>query len=220
VLTHRDDDWGRLMTKKVLFALALLISVPLLVDQGISERGERHSEMVRKYERYCLDAPCTADFNGDGRQGLLMIDREKPPAPGYDSWLVVVEDGRELLRLPHWFIDGSFRTHIAIRNDSGGDRLLVFDGTHAPTDSSTPPTRLVFAWNGQRIVDTPPTEIDRDIFLALATRDDSGTFNAWTLYEFIGFPVLICYYLLLAGIVGWLTLRRKLKVRRAIGDLQ
>lgn len=202
-----------------LLALAVLVLVPLFIDRVIAKRGERHSEIIRKYERYCIDAPCEVDFDGDGKPGLLMLDREKPPAPKYDSWLVVNEGGRELLRLPHWDIDGSFRTHIAIRNDSGRDRLLVFDGTHAPPDSSNPPTRLVLAWDGHQIVSVSPTDIDREIWLALASRDDSGTFNNWILYDFIRLPVLICYYLLLASSVGWLMLRRNFVARRVTKNL-
>jgi hypothetical protein len=208
------------MPKKIwLFVLALLIIVPLLVERGLSQRGERHNEMVSKYERYCLETPCEADFNGNGKKDLLIVDRKTPPSPGFDSWLVATEDGRELLRLPHWFKDGSFRTHIAIRNESGGDRLLVFDGTHMLPGSSSAPASLVFAWNGQQMVNAQPTDLDHDILTALATRDDSGTFHYWILYEFVRLPVLAVYYLLLAGITTWLAFRRTLDDRRVLKNL-
>lgn len=208
------------MSNRVLLFVALLVALaPPIIDKAVSARGERYDALIKQHELFCLERPCPVDFDGDGQEGLLMIDRKTSPAAGYDSWLVVVDNGRELLRLPHWFMDGSYRTHVAIRNDPTGARLIIFDGTHAPPGSSAPPTRTVFAWNGTRLAEVPHTDSDHEILSALAARDDSGTFNDWVLYDFIRVPFLICYYILLAALASWLLYRRKNNPRSIIKNL-
>jgi len=207
------------MSNRWLFACAFLLALlPLFVDQAITRRGAHYDDLIGRYERFCLDKPCEVDFDGDGRPGLLSVERQSPPRAGYDSWLVASDGGRELLRLPHWYSDGTFRTHVAIWNNAAETHLVLYDGAHAPPDSA-PPTETVFVWDGRQLVERQPSAFDREILSALAARDDAGTFNHWVMYDFMRLPALAVYYLLLVGAVWWLALRHRRHPRGVINHL-
>ena len=79
--------------------LSLLIILPLVVDNRISARDRYYTELLRDHE--CIDEICTVDFDADGILGRVFIDRSSSTAP-HQYWLVVKENGKELLRLPFW----------------------------------------------------------------------------------------------------------------------
>jgi len=182
---------------------ALLIGVPLLIDHWLSERDRRQDlrddELEREYE---CEPPnkCVADFNGDG-----ISDRLDVAMGGrFYGWLVAFNGEQEILRLPYDHTDGTFRTHTAIRNESGKSRLLVYDGA-----SHRPPLKAVFAWNCERLVEVSPSNLDREILTAMAAHDDTGGWNERAVFRPI-FRIarLIIYYILLTIVIGVVLYKR------------
>jgi hypothetical protein len=98
---------------------------------------------------------------------------------------------------------------VAIRNEIGGARLLIFDHTIEGT-----PIRQVFSWDGKQMVQVLPSAADQEILAALGARDDAGSWNKWVFFRSLRLPVLAGYYVLLAGIVGSLIILRKIQTTR------
>ena len=181
----------------------LLVGVPLSVDRWLSKKDAHYDEVVSKYE--CDADVCEADFNGDGTPGHL--ERSKASLTTQERWLVAVDNGQDLLRLPYEHIDGSLRTHAAIRNESGKARLLIFDGTKGGA-----PVQAVFEWDGQKMAQVTPSDVDHQILSAIAARDDAGTWTDWGLYRAFSLPLLLSYYSLLIGIVIGVLLRHRFRL--------
>ncbi len=180
---------------KILIVLLLL--APLLVDFWLSARDKHYSAVLQAQE--CDPDFCEGDFDGDGRLEQLVVDRTSPPAsPYYDSWLVAVDDNRELFRLPRRYMDNTARTHVAVDSGSGKARLVVYDGGNRDA-----PVRAVFTWNGSKLVEESPSEDDLTVLAAMSARDDAGTFNTWVLYRVARTPALVCYYLIVVAFVVW-----------------
>jgi hypothetical protein len=199
------------MPSSLFIVLLLFILTPLVIYCRLSAKDERYTQAITKYE--CVQDNCAADFDGDGRTGNLLIDRTSPPPSGSYSarqaWLVVKDSDRELLRLPFSYADSTLRTHVAIRNEIGGARLLIFDHT-----TEGKPIRQVFAWDGKQMVHVESSTADQEILAALSARDDAGNWNDWALYRSLKIPILVSYYVLLAGIVGlFIILRHRRKVQ-------
>jgi hypothetical protein len=195
----------KLMRVAQMAILLLFILAPLVIYSRLSSKDERYTQTITKYE--CVQDNCVADFDGDGRTGNLLIDRTSPPPSGsysaHQAWLVVNDSHRELLRLPFSYADSTLRTHVAIRNEIGGARLLIFDHT-----TEGKPVRQVFAWDGKQMVQVDPSAADQEILAALSARDDAGSWNDWALYRSLILPILVGYYVLLAGIVGLFSILR------------
>lgn len=190
--------------RRFLYILALLLVVaPLVIHQLISAEDTHFDELVNQYE--CHGEKCEADFNGDGIAGYVEQTMDDAAAPS-NRLLVVVDNNQELLRLPYRYIDGTSRTHVAIRNDSGKARLLIFDGT----DDTKGRVKTVYAWNGEKMTSASPRDIDNEILAAMAARDDAGSWNNWALYRAFALPLLIGYYLLVIGFVIGFILRPRL----------
>jgi hypothetical protein len=183
--------------KAPIVTLAILIASPLLLAGWLSAVDRRYDKLIASYE--CTRDVCEADFDGDGILGRLVIERPTQS----ESWVVVIDGDRELLRLPREFIDYTFRTHVAIRMEPGGSRLLVFDGTGSER------VRAVFVWNGQGMSQATPSIEDREILSAMAARDDAGTWSFWGIYRFLSLPFLIVYYLLMTTILIFIMVRRR-----------
>lgn len=190
----------------LLLAGVVLIVVPLAIDHTISARLARYDVLTLQYE--CNPPRCAADFDGDGISGILSIDSQAaPPAESYSAWqrwLVVVDSGNELLRIPFRYADGSLRTHAGIRPAEGGSRLIIFDH-----DADGTPVRQVFGWNGRNIVQVTPTHDDLQILSALAAHDDAGTAMQWALYRSVKIPALLLYCILLLSIGAYILFRKR-----------
>lgn len=195
-------------TKRVALTLlgVVLIGLPLLFDSWLAAKIAHYSEVDLKYECHYEKSACEADFNNNGTIDPLVRDQTTTPAPNFDSWLVITDGSSELLRLPCRYIDNTLKTHIAAQKSSaGGARLLVFDGVQQ-NNIPTSIIKTVFAWDGQRMVEVPLSDNDKEILSAMAAHDDAGTFAYWSLYTVFRWPVLIVYGLLL--IVGAMLCRR------------
>ncbi|MDQ2973927.1 MAG: hypothetical protein M3R69_00790 [Acidobacteriota bacterium] len=175
-------------------AALLIVGVPLLAQRWLAARDTHYDETVNAYE--CQREMCQADFNGDG---IIGVVEQKDVDPGKPSnrVLTVMDDGQEMLQLPYSYVDGTLRTHAAIRTEAGKARLLIFDGTKGKTGV----VRTVFAWNGQKLSETAPSIDDLTILNAMAARDDAGTWSEWALFRAFSVPLLIGYYLLLLGVL-------------------
>jgi hypothetical protein len=204
----------KLIRFALVIVLLLFMLTPFLIYSRLASKDAGYSQTIAKYE--CAEDNCAADFDGDGRAGNLLIDRtSSPPSGRYlarQAWLVVNDSHRELLRLPFSYADSTLRTHVAIRNEMAGARLLIFDHT-----IEGKPIRQVFAWNGEQMVQVQSSAADQEILAALGARDDTGSWNDWALYRFLGVPILAGYYVSLAGILGSLIIVRH---RRKIQNLK
>ncbi len=181
----------------------LLVIVPLAIYELISARDTHFDEVVNQYE--CHGEKCEADFDGDGIAGYVEQTMDDSAAPS-NRLLVVFDNNQELLRLPYRYIDGTFRTHVAIRNDSGKARLLIFDVSF----TTKRPVKTVYAWNGQKMVEVPPRDMDGEILAAMAARDDAGSWNNWAFFRAFALLILIGYYLLIIGILIGFVVRPRL----------
>src|SRR5882672_9943786 len=132
-------------------SLAFLILIPGLVVFSFGYRLHRYHSLLEKYE--CKRDLCEADFDGDGVLGTLSIDRTSPAAK-FDSWWVVTDSGKELLREPRRSIDNSLKTHAAIIDDRGKARLIIYDHIF----DHNPPRSLVFVFDGKTMVQNGPSE--------------------------------------------------------------
>ena len=125
---------------------------------------------------------------------------------------VVFDAGRKILRLPYDHTYGTLRTHLAIRDEAGKSRLLVYDGT-----SHRPPLRAAFAWNGEKLVHVSPEAIDHEIISAMAAHDDTGGWNDRVIFnEVFRVAKLVAYYLALTIFMSVIFYRRR---RRPVVNL-
>jgi hypothetical protein len=185
---------------------ALLVLLPLPVAYWLYAKDRRYDVVLEGPldAQECIHSACQIDFDGDGLPGSLIIDQGSP-AEYYDSWLVVKESNREVLRLPHRRIDNTLRTHAAVRVERGKAHLIVYDHIKPPG----PPINAVFAWNGERMVQIPPSKEEEEILEAMDARDDAGNFNRWVIYRTAVTPLLILYYVSIATFIVWRLYRRR-----------
>ena len=157
----------------VMLILMLVIGVSILVTQKYTTEDNRYDELVKTYE--CYPWPCIGDFNGDGKADYLTTVRT---GAQHSPWsLVVFDSERELFRREYTSIDGTLRTHAAIRITADGACLLIFDGTSGQHENE------VYMWNGERMAAIAPTPLDREILAAMAARDDTGGWHWWAMYH-------------------------------------
>jgi hypothetical protein len=168
----------------------VLILAPVLAVYFFEHRIKHYEALLEKYE--CDRRVCEADFDGDGRPGTLSIDRTAP-APKFDSWFVIVDSGKELLREPRRSIDNSLKTHAAVIAEAGVARVIIYDHIF---DHGTPRS-LVFAYDGKSMVKVSPSEEEREVLAAIEANDETGTFEKWVLFRLLVIPGLVFYYLVL-----------------------
>ncbi len=85
--------------------LGVLILLPGLVVYFCQRRAERYGSLRNQYE--CNRSVCEGDFDGDGVAGTLSIDYSAP-ATDFDSWFVMTDSGKEILRVPRRSLDASY----------------------------------------------------------------------------------------------------------------
>lgn len=121
------------ITSSVAKRIALfLLYAPLPVALWFSATDARYSYVVNKYE--CSMKGCEADVDGDGVNGRLIFElptakpSQKSDIPDNTlAWVEVIDSDRELMRFPYRHIDVTSRTHVAIPDERGKARLLIFD---------------------------------------------------------------------------------------------
>ena len=178
----------------------LVSVVPLIAFAYLQGRIGHYLTLLEKYE--CDRVRCEADFDGDGIPGALTIDASAP-AVNFDSWFVVEDSGRQLLKLPRRRYDNSLGTVAAIV-PGPVTHLIIYDHIR----DGSPPRDLVFAYDGSsKMIQVPPQKLDLDVLAALAATDDTGTRYRWLLVQFAT-PLVLLYLIALAGFV-WYRHRRK-----------
>jgi hypothetical protein len=186
------------------FWFALVSIIPVLAIAFFQGRMNHYSTLLQKYE--CNRAVCDADFDGDGIRGKLFINHDAPIS-NFDSWFVVEDSGRQLVKQPRRSYDTTLRTHAAIINESLPTRLIIYDHVQ----DGNPPRDLVFAYDGSgKMIEVPPQKVDLDVLAAFAATDDAGTRNQWLLFQFAK-PVLVCY---LAVLIVFASYRRKKRLSK------
>jgi hypothetical protein len=188
------------------FGFALMWVIPLLAFAYLQGRLNHYAALMEKYE--CKRAICDADFDGDGIAGKIFIDYQAP-ASNFDSWFVIEDSGRQLLREPRRSLDNSLQTHAAVISESSGSRLIIYD--HIRDESS--PRSLVFAYDGTgRMVEVQANKTDQEVLAALAVTDDTGTRTRWLVFQLLAKPALVCYLVVSATFV-WYRRRKRSKER-------
>ena len=188
------------------FFFALISILPIVIVAYLQGRADRYALLVEKYE--CDRANCEADFDGDGRPGRLFIDYERP-APNFDSWFVVEDSGRQLLKQARRSFDRSLRTHVAVIKESPSARLIIYDHIR----DGGPARNVIFGYDASgKMIEVPSTKTDEDVLAALAGTDDAGTRNRWLLFQFLIKPALFFYLMALIAF-AWYRRKRPTNVR-------
>ena len=174
-------------TAIIKFGMGTLILVPALLVSWFAGRWNRYHSLLREYE--CNEQSCTADFDGDGVSGRLVIDHNAP-APDFDSWILVKDSNKEILRQPRRSIDNSLKTHVAIVHEGNRSRVIIYDHIfdHNPIRS------LVFEFDGNTMIPQSPTPLDQEVLAAMGAADETGSYERWALFQVFVLPALICYY--------------------------
>ena len=193
------------VNKNLLWILLTLAAIPFLLHVWFSRKDKSYDELIQRYE--CNPGVCEADFNGD--ESPERVERVKRSSTSIEEVLVVKDGDREILSVPYEYVDGTLKTHVAIRRAEAGDAtLLVFDGTRGGE-----PQRNAFRWNGRQLVEVTPSPEDIRILTAMAARDNAGTWVIWGLYRAFLVPMLLAYYTVLvlafSLIAGFRWLRRR-----------
>lgn len=188
----------------LIIALVLLFFYPfvlnVLLNGEYNRQKERNADLVRRYE--CIPSNnCQADFNGDGKIERVEIGDY---APRRFEWCIYVsETGRDIFELPYSNVDNTLRTHIAINWEKEKPHLLIYDKT------SNIKTVSAFAWNGNKLSEIQPTNLDKEILSAMAFYDDTGGWRERGFRELkirLGFFAYHTFYVVM---VAWIFYKRR-----------
>jgi hypothetical protein len=189
--------------RKIEIAIVLLaLGLPLLLAGAIWEPHRRQdAKDDQLYDKYdCELERCGGDLTGDGQSDqIYATDFLTYP----ERSLIVTSNGREILRLPYNYTDGTLRTHTALLTNGAQSRLLIYDGVNYPT-----PRKAAFGWNGERMVEVPTSEFEREIISAMAAHDDSGGWFNRVIRRLLLQASLAGYYLVLAISITVIVYRR------------
>jgi hypothetical protein len=176
------------------------IVIALLADRALVNRHIYYDRLLTEHE--CYPPPCQIDVNGDGIPGEIV---DLHVLQG--NWLIISDAGRELLRLPYDSTDGTLRTHIGVRSDDGGTRIIIYDGSRGPSQR----VNAVYGWSGQGLSRVAPSDSDSLILSAMRAYDDTGSFHYWVLYKLMRLPLFII--LLLGMVIAAFRLRARPSMR-------
>lgn len=190
--------------RKIEIAIVLLaVGVPLLIAGAIWEPYRRQDARDDQlYDKYDCHFPekCNGDLTGDGLPDQMHATDHLARA---ERSLIVTANGREILRLPYDYTDGTLRTHTAVVSNGAQSRLLIYDGVNYPT-----PRKTAFGWNGERMVEVSPSDFERKIINAMAAHDDSGGWFNRVMRRLLLKASLAGYYLILGISLTVIAYRR------------
>ena len=191
----------------LIFCVTALGLGLLLGDLWLALRDSRYSSLIEEFEcgYYRETRPCKADFDGDGRLTHIEVKRHHD-APVELPPQFVGNEEKAVLNV--FSLDNTLRTHVAVRNDLGQARLIVYDGSMGPGKKIV--VNAVYAWDGHKLSEAAPMKADQEILSAMAARDDAGTFNQWVLYYLVKWPLRLVYVSLF--VVAALLYRRHSRV--------
>jgi hypothetical protein len=193
-MAFSPTKWKR---STLLAAIILLGTGPLVFGyfyyRAVAKQDQRDDDLFRKYECWFPDK-CVADFNGDGISDEFG---------GTGHELVITADRREIFRTDFDYQDGTFRTHFAVNNTSGKPTFLVYDGLN-----HHPPMSAAYAWDGAKLQQVSPSDLDRDILSAMAAHDDTGHWNERAFRPLLRTAQLLVYYFVFAIVLAVVLFKR------------
>lgn len=186
-------------------ALFVLVALPWPVERWRTDRERRQDarddELFALYDCFPV-RKCVADFDGDGTADHLDV---VPDGVNFYGSLVATVGGREVLRLPFYSADNTFRTHVAVLDDGGRSRLLIYEGARRPSRGQ--PLRAAYVWGRVRLFEVEPNDFDQEILGAMAAHDDTGGWHARVFRDITRNVRLAAYYALLLVLVGLICCR-------------
>lgn len=188
-------------SRRRITIIATLLIAPVLIvpiiNWKVNQKNRRDDELFAIYDQD--SRTYESDFNGDGTPGRIDFRN----AGSATSSFVVVDGGRELLTLPYDHTDGTLRTHLALTRIGNKSRLVVYDGT------TNPATRSAFVWNGEKMVQSPPSTLESEILTAMAAHDDTGGWGRRVFFDLTKSAAVAAYYFLVVLAVLFFIVFRK-----------
>jgi hypothetical protein len=180
-----------------LFLIFILFVAPFLAVKPIYNYYSYYEEIARKYECYPIEK-CSSDFNEDGKADIFSITNEPTGNERYNYRLKIFVDqkgaNKEILNIKYDPTDNTFRTHIAILEENGQKKLIIYDTINA---------NQFFVWNGNKLAPSEKiTLLEREIQQAMAYEDDTGGFRLRNAIDLTLIPVFGLYYFLLLISIG------------------
>lgn len=191
----------------VVFFTCLLAAAPLFLVYKFYRYYDRYDEIAKKYECYPF-ADCNADFDRDGiRDWIENVDEPKGGDHDFRLKFFLNDKGqkREILNIRYDNTDGTFRTHVALLEEKGISKVVIYDTNNQGQ---------FYYWDRQRLSPREnPSLLEWEIRTAMGLSDDTGRAER-RLFELLWIPLLGLYYLLLAITIGCVVhYRRKLNTR-------
>ena len=174
----------------LIFCLTALGLGLFIGDLWLALRDSRYNTLLQEFEcgYYGETQPCKADFDGDGRLTHIEVKRHHD-APVELPPQFVGNEEQAVLKV--FSLDNTLRTHVAVRNEMGRARLIVYDASMGPINRKV--VNAVYAWDGHKLSETAAAPADKEILSAMAAREDAGTFNQWVLYYLVKWPLRLVY---------------------------
>ena len=201
----------------LLMFLFLLVYAPFLASREINNYYERYEAIAKKYECYPVET-CKADFNGDGKLDRFMLVDEPNEVylKNYYRLKIYVEENnqpKEILNIRYDGIDNTYRTHIAVVEQFGEKKLIIYDTINKEQFYVWDGSRLSPIWDGKELdVSKERAILEREIQKAMALEDDTGGFNEKIMFRTSIYSHFVLYYLMLLTTVGiFLYFSRKSK---------
>jgi hypothetical protein len=197
--------------KKILLILFLLLLLyaPFLATKSIKSNYAYYESIAKKYDCYPIEI-CKSDFNNDGKADIFSVVNDPKEKERYNYRLkVFVEQNnqiKEILNIKYDQTDNTLRTHVAVFEENGQKKLLVYDTIN---------TQQFFFWDGNQLLPTNErTQLESEIWKALSLEDDTGGFNEKILFDSTLIPLFTLYYLLLSTTIGmYFYFQKKLKLK-------
>lgn len=179
--------------KPRIIIIILMFLLPIMIGGVVYEVWfGKNGRLTKKYECYPLHQ-CQFDINNDGIADRIESVNEPRPEEKYHLRLKihVLERGteREILNIENVNIDNTFRTHLAVLEENGTNKIVIYD---------TKNTEQFFHWNGTALIPTEdPSNLEQRIRTAMSMNDDTGGHHTRIFVELAFFLFCGLYYFLL-----------------------
>jgi len=174
--------------------LSFFFIAPFLVLLPTYNYYRHFKEVAKKHECYPIET-CQTDFDGDGNSDRFLIVNEPNENERYNLKLKIFTGANnEILDIKYDSTDNSLRTHIAVFEENGQKKLVIYDTLNS---------EQYYHWNGAKLV--PAKDIsnqEREIRKAMSLQDDTGGFRTRGVLELLLIPIITIYYLLLFSTIG------------------
>lgn len=191
---------------KKLFLVSILLFffiAPFLVLLPTYNYYSHYKDVAKKYDCYPIET-CQSDFDGDGNSDRFLIVDESNENERYNYKLKIFTGANnEILNIKYETTDNTLRTHIAVFEEKGQKKLIIYDTLNA---------EQFYHWNGEKLVAAKDiSNEEREIRKAMSLQDDTGGFRTRSLFELLLIPIFAIYYLLLFSTIGIIYYYKKSK---------